>query len=179
MKQYLLLFVVFLSSCNIFQDSPDRIFNLIALNANKIPSSFQRHFKEIRQHKANGSLQVPAKDNKSYRPATCTEYVDYAYSKTFDKDIEDVKKIRTTDETKPIVERALVMFKYADTIYKKDFPVIAKMIDEGKSDEEIDQALYNLDDTKGVELDKMYESTMELVLPFAKKHGVEYKTINM
>ncbi|MDQ5929949.1 MAG: hypothetical protein QG594_1731 [Bacteroidota bacterium] len=70
-----IIFILFLStiisSCNLLYDSPDQVFEVIGLNANKIPRSFEQVFKEFRQHKANGSLQVPTADNKSMRPCTC------------------------------------------------------------------------------------------------------------
>ncbi|MDQ5929948.1 MAG: hypothetical protein QG594_1730 [Bacteroidota bacterium] len=50
------------------------------------------------------------------------------------------------------------------------------MIDEGKSEEEIDDASRKLDDTKGILLDKKYENVMKLLLPYADENGVEYKT---
>jgi hypothetical protein len=49
------------------------------------------------------------------------------------------------------------------------------MIDDGKSEEEINLAAKQLDDTKGIELDKKYKKVMDLLLPYADKHGVEYK----
>lgn len=171
---FFLLSVV--SSCNLLNDSPDQVFQVIGLNANKIPRSFEQVFKEFLQHKANGSLQVPTADNKSMRKATCVESVKYWYGNTFKEDIKKIKKLQVDEEAKPIVTAALDLFEYADEIQKTDFILIAKMIDEGKSDVEIDNASRKLDDTKGILLDKKYESVMKLLLPYADKNGVEYKT---
>ncbi|MDR7212416.1 hypothetical protein [Flavobacterium piscis] len=165
----------FIFSCNLVNDSPDSIFKLIGLNANKVPSSFGLIFKEFRLQKAKGRLQVPAADNKSRRPATCVEAVNYFYSNTFTEDIKKIKKLNKTEETKPIIEAGIELFEYAQEIHRNDFPKIAKMIDEGKSDEEIDLAAKQLDDTKGIELDKKHEKTMKLLLPYADKHGIKYK----
>lgn len=172
----LLFLLTIFSSCNLLNDSPDQVFQVIGLNANKIPRSFEQVFKELRQHKANGNLQVPTADNKSMRPGTCVESVKYWYGNTFKEDIKKIKKLRVEEEAKPIVTAALDLFQYADEIQKTDFLTIAKMIDEGKSDEEIDTASKRLDDTKGILLDKKYESVMKLLLPYADKNGVEYKT---
>lgn len=164
------------SSCNLLNDSPDQVFQVIGLNANKIPKSFERVFRELYQQKINGSLQVPAADNKSMRPATCVESVKYWYGNTFKEDIKKIKKLQVEEEAKPIVTAALDLFQYADEIQKTDFLIIAKMIDEGKSEEEINKASRKLDDTKGILLDKKHESVMKLLLPYADKNGVEYKT---
>jgi hypothetical protein len=175
-----IIFILFLStiisSCNLLYDSPDQVFEVIGLNANKIPRSFEQVFKEFRQHKANGSLQVPTADNKSMRPGTCVESVNYWYGNTFKEDIKKIKKLKVEEEVKPIITAALDLFQYADEIQKTDFLIIAKMIDEGKSEEEIDDASRKLDDTKGILLDKKYEKVMKLLLPYADENGVEYKT---
>lgn len=164
-----------LFSCNLYNDSPDTVFQQIGLNANKVPSSFERVFKEYRQMKANGTLQTLADDKKSMRPSTCVEAVNFYYGETFKEDIKKVNNLSKTDETKPIIEAGIELFEYAQEIQRNDFPKIAKMIDDGKTDEEIDLAARQLDDTKGVELDKKYKKVMDLLLPYADKHGVEYK----
>jgi len=177
LKIVFILFVsTLVSSCNLLNDSPDQVFQVIGLNANKIPRSFEQVFKEFRQHKENGSLQVPTADNKSTRPGSCVESVKYWYGNTFKEDIKKIKKLKVEEEAKPIVTAALDLFEYADEIQKTDFITIAKMIDEGKSGEEIDNASRKLDDTKGILLDKKHENVMKLLLPYADKNGVEYKT---
>ena len=80
-----------------------------------------------------------------------------------------------TKEAEPIIKAGIELFEYVDEIQNKDFMMIAKMIDDGKSNEEVDAAARNLDDTKGIELDKKYTKVMDLLLPYADKNGVEYK----
>lgn len=167
------------SSCNLLDKTPEKVFDTVALNANKIPKDFTRNFKELRQQKANGSLQMPAEDGKSMRKVDCSEFVAYMYTKTFEADVENVQKLSVNEETKPIIDAALDMYRYADEIYKNDFPAIASMIDAEKPEEEIDAAIQQLNDTKAAELYKKYETTMRLVIPYADKHGVEYKTMNI
>lgn len=181
MKRYLTMSLIALvvglvSGCS---DSPDKVFQTIALNANKIPRGFERHFKEIRQQKANGTLQTVDPETHQMKPGTASEFVEYFYGKTFDEDIKKVTALKDTEEVKPIKEAALEMFKYADDIYKTDFPKIAKMIDDGAPDEKVDEAVADLEVKKGEELYTKYEATMKLIVPYADKHGVEYKTISM
>ncbi|SFS34834.1 hypothetical protein [Sphingobacterium wenxiniae] len=96
----------------------------------------------------------------------------------FQQDIKSIQKLRTDEESEPIINLGLDMFRYAEEIYQTDFPRIAKMIDEGKPDEEIDTAIEELDNSKGVILDEKYAALMEQLLPYADKHGVKYKTFN-
>ncbi len=170
---FLLLFITAVS-CNFVKDSPDQIFNTVGLNTNKIPSSFERVFKEFRQHKANGTLQLPTEDGKAMKKATCIEVVKFAYANTFKEDIRRIKNLNPTKEAEPIIKAGIELFEYADEIQNSDFMMIAKMIDEGKSDEEIDNAAKQLDDTKGVALDQKYNKVIDLLLPYADANGVEY-----
>lgn len=174
-KSFLFLIVLITGiSCKLTNDSPDQIFNTIGLNANKIPSSFERVFKEFRQHKANGTLQLPTEDGKSMKKATCVEVVKFAYANTFKEDIRRIKNLNSTEEAEPIIKAGIELFEYADQIQNKDFMMIARMIDEGKSDEEIDAAAKELDETKGMKLEEKYTKVMDLLLPYADANGVEY-----
>ncbi|MBW1654322.1 hypothetical protein [Flavobacterium quisquiliarum] len=174
-KSFLFLIVLITGiSCKLTNDSPDQIFNTIGLNANKIPSSFERVFKEFRQHKANGTLQLPTEDGKSMKKATCVEVVKFAYANTFKEDIRRIKNLNSTEEAEPIIKAGIELFEYADEIQNKDFMMIARMIDEGKSDEEIDAAAKELDETKGMKLEEKYTKVMDLLLPYADANGVEY-----
>ncbi|MFB9079197.1 hypothetical protein ACFFLS_04015 [Flavobacterium procerum] len=178
-RSSVLFFVLFFCtiSCDLVKDSPDTIFQLIGLNSNKIPPSYERVFKELRQQKESKSLNVPSEDGKSMKKANCVEFVKYFYGLTFKEDLKKIKKLNPDDDAKEIVKAGIELFEYADEIQSKDFPVIAKMIDDGKSDEEVDAAAKHLDDTKGIELDKKHQKMMDLLLPYADKNGVEYKRL--
>jgi|SRR5690554_12776 len=164
-----------ITSCNLTGANPQKIFNKIGLNGNKIPRSFKQHFKEIRGQIANGSLTVVTKDNEVKRGVTATDYIEIMYVNMFENDIKGIKELASDSESQPIIDAGLEMFQYADEIYKNDFLRIAKMIDEGKPDEEIDAAIEELDYTKGLELDEKYNKVMDLLLPYADKNGVKYK----
>lgn len=172
---FIMLISIF--SCNLINDTPDQVFQVIGLNANKIPSSFQRIFREFRQHKANGTLKLPAEDGKTMKQASCEEVVKFAYANIFKQDIKRIKNLNPTKDAEPIVKAGIELFEYADEIQSRDFLIIAKMIDEGKSDEEIDTAVEHLDETKGAELDQRFGKVMNLLLPYADANGVQYNKI--
>ncbi|WP_146194609.1 hypothetical protein [Flavobacterium crocinum] len=169
------LVLITMVSCKFAKDSPAQVFNTVGLNTNKIPFSFERVFKEFRQHKINGTLQLPTEDGKHMKKATCVEVVKFAYANTFKEDIKRIKNLNPTKEAEPIIKAGIELFEYADEIQNEDFMMIAKMIDEGKSDEEIDLAAKQLDDTKGIILDEKHSKMMDLLLPYADANGVEYR----
>lgn len=167
---------MFLISCNLGKSNAEKVFYAIGVNANKIPISFRTHFNEIRAQKKAGSLIIVTKDNQT-KNVNATEFVDYHYSKMFDKTFAEIKNLNPDSETKPIIDAGLDLFQYADSIYKNDFPRIAKMIDDGESDENINREIQDLDDTKGLILDEKHAKTMGLIIPYADKHGVNYKVM--
>ena len=170
--------VTIIASCNYLGNHPKKVFNKIGLQANKIPSSFRKSFKEIRAQKNAGSLTVVTANNDVKKGVSAEEYVNYYFSSMFDKDIKEIKALKSDEESAPIITAGLALFSYADGIYKSDFPKIAKMIDENIADHEIDAAIEKLDNTKGIELDGKYNHMMELLLPYADKHGVDYEVKN-
>lgn len=176
---YLLLFASSLSfvSCSNTGTYPEKIFGTIGLNSNKIPSNFKRAFDEIRGQKRVGNLKIYSEAEKKFIPATAQEYVTVNYQNLFEEDIRKIQALVGDDESQPIIEAGLALFVYADEIYKTDYPKMAQMIEEGVSDEEINRAIAQLEATKGIELEKLRIKTMDLLLPYADKKGVDYKTM--
>lgn len=183
MKNYIIYLGIALcllvASCGVGEKSyPEEVFEKVGLNGNKIPDGFKRHFTEIRGHLKAGSLVIVTQE-KEVKKTNATEYVESHYIHMFDDDIKALKELKSDDETKPIIEAALDMFYYADEIYKTDFPRIAKMIDEGKSDAEIDIAIAELDETKDAIMDAKYNKVHDMIMPYADKHHVPYKIMEM
>ncbi|UIR55074.1 hypothetical protein LZQ00_12370 [Sphingobacterium sp. SRCM116780] len=177
----LIFFTLMLSvtSCSLGEKSySEEVFQKVKLNSNKIPNGFKQHFNEIRGQLKAGSLKIVTQENE-VKNVNASEYVQNHYVHMFDKDIEDVKGIKPDDETAPILKVSLEMFQYVDEIYKTDFPRIAKMIDDGKSDEEINAAIEELDEIKGPIVDEKFNKVHDLIMPYADKHGVEYKILDM
>jgi len=132
---YSFVAVMSLTSCGLGEKSyPEQVFEKVALNGNKIPNGFKQHFKEIRGQLRAGSLKIVTQDNK-IKNVNASEYVENHYPHMFDKDIEAISELKPNEETRQILQDALVMFRYAQEIYRNDFPRIAKMIDEGIPDE--------------------------------------------
>lgn len=183
MKKYIIYFTFALcfsaASCGLGEKSyPEEVFEKVKLNGNKIPDGFKRHFTEIRGHLKAGSLVIVTKEKK-VKKVNASEYVANHYIHMFDDDIKELKALKSDRETKPIIEAALKMFCYVDEIYKTDFPRIAKFIDDGKSDEEIDAIIAKLDESKGSVIDAKYNKVHDIIMPYADKHDVQYKILDM
>lgn len=175
---YFALFALVFVSCGNSGTNPEKIFTTIGLNGNKIPSNFRRAFDEIRGQKRIGNLKIYDAKTKGYKPSTAQEYIEANYLHMFDEDMEKVKALKGDEESQPIIDAGLAMFQYADEIYKHEYPRIAKMIDDGASDEEVNDIIGQIEEVRGVKLGELRNKTMDLLLPYADKNGVEYKTMN-
>lgn len=180
-KSFLLvmLFVVGLcvTACNFGGVSPQKTFDVLGLNLNKIPYKFSQHFNEIRGQLKNGSLTYITQDNEVKKGVSASEYVENMYGDMFKKDIEAIKSLQVDDETKPMQQATLDVFNYTQEVYKTDMLSIAKMIDEGKSDDEINTAIETLQNTKGKIIDEKFNKAHDLIFPYADKHGIKYEIL--
>ena len=55
---------------------------------------------------------------------------------------------------------------------------IAKMIDEGQPNEDIDTAIDELEASKSKLIDERFNKVYDLIMPYADKHGVDYKIMD-
>ena len=176
MKKYILFILMNLAviSCQNNGVNPQKTFKVLGLSLNKIPYKFSQHFKEIRAQYKNGSLTYVTKDNQVKKGVSAEEYVQNMYPSMFDKEIETINNLKVNDETRPMQAASLDVFNYSKEVYETDMLRIAKMIDEGKSDQEIDAAIEELQNTKGDIIDEKFNKAHDLVFPYADKNGIEY-----
>jgi len=68
------------------------------------------HFTEIRNQLKAGNLSIVTKEQE-IKKVNATEYVETRYVNMFEKDITDIRKMKTDEETKPILHAALELFQ--------------------------------------------------------------------
>lgn len=174
----MLLFLGFtVISCSPNGIDPEKTFEVCGLSLNKIPYKFSQHFKEIRAQYKNGSLTYVTPNNEVKKGVSAEEYVQNMYPTMFKKEIEALNKLNVDDETRPMQKASLDVFKYSEEVYKTDMLRIAKMIDEGKSDQEIDAAIEELQSTKGKIIDEKFNKAHDLIFPYADKHNIKYEIL--
>jgi len=172
------IFSLMLFSCKSGGVDPEETFIVVGLSLNKIPYKFSKHFYEIRAQHKNGSLTFVDKNNEVRKGVTAVEYVQNQYPDMLKKEIESIKNLHVNEETKPMQESALDLFYYTQEVYRTDMLHIAKMIDEGRSETEIDAAIEELQNTKGKIIDQKFNKTHDMIFPYADKNGIKYKTLD-
>ena len=177
---FLLSFLLlFLHSCRLEKKGYSQdVFEKVKLNSNKIPNGFKPAFREIQGQLKAGNLIYITPENKIVK-VNASDYVQKRYVPMFDQDIKAITNIEPDKETLEILKAALDLFYYADSIYKFDFPHIARMIDDGRPQEDIDQAIADLEANKSEILNEKYNKVHDLIMPYADKHGIEYKIIEL
>lgn len=182
MKKYIVYMVLFMTclgqiSCDPNGIDSQKTFDVLGLSLNKIPYEFKSHFNEIRGQIKNGSLTYVAPDNTVKKGVTAVAFVENHYPNMLKKDIEAIKNLSVDDETRLMQAATLDVFNYTQKVYETDMLSIAKMIDEGKSDAEIDAAIQELQVTKGKIIDEKFNKAHDLIFPYADKHGIEYEIL--
>ena len=173
----LILFSFTIISCDPNGMNPEKTFEVCGLSLNKIPYKFSQHFKEIRAQHKNGSLTYVTQNNEVKKGVSAVEYVENMYPNMFKKEIEALNQLVVDDETRPMQKASLDVFKYSEEVYKTDMLPIAKMIDDGKSDQEIDAAIEELQNTKGKIIDEKFNKAHDLIFPYADKHKIKYEIL--
>lgn len=180
MKKLLIYSLLFISSfslisCNVGGVDPEETFDVLGLSLNKIPYKFSQHFNEIRGHIKNGSLSYVAPDKTLKKGVTAVAFVENHYPNLLKTDIEAIKNLKVDEETKPMQAATLDVFNYTQEIYTTDMLRIAKMIDDKKSEAEIDAAIEELQNTKMKVIDEKFNKAHDLIFPYADKHGIKYE----
>lgn len=172
---FLLACFIFFTSCDNFTKSqPKKVFAVIGLNSNTVNGNFKRLFKEAQEQAKAGHLYI-YEEGKTKTTNSFQVYFKSRYSNFFDSYIEKVNALNVEKEDQKMVDNALKMFNRADKIYSEDFLPIAKMMDEGRPNEEIDAAITQLTETKGAELEGLRENVLEYAISYAEKHNIEVK----
>ncbi|MBF4516853.1 hypothetical protein IRZ71_10875 [Flavobacterium sp. ANB] len=168
------LILIVLQSCKM-ENTPEEYFDISALNTNLFMEFGSKDFERMEQNK-NGN-QLMAFDEKSTFPAK--SYEDHIlrfkvpYLKQSIKKIEDLKP---TDETTPMINASLDLFKFVEDKYEKDYVKIAKLMDQKASKETIDKAIAEMEAANFPVFEEKYKKLWDLALPYAKDHGIEVNT---
>lgn len=168
------LILIVLQSCKM-ENTPEEYFDISALNTNLFMEFGAKDFERMEQNK--GGNQLMAFDEKSTFPAK--SYEDHIlrfkvpYLKQSIKKIEDLKP---TEETTPMINASLDLFKFVEARYEKDYVKIAQLMDQKASKETIDKAIAEMEAANFPAFEAKYQKLWDLALPYAKDHGIEVKT---
>ena len=171
---YLLLILLSLitNACNFSFNTPEEYFDRTTLNTNKFSDFGYYYFKTIQEEKKGNQLFY-YENNQQIVAQKYTDFVQKFTLPDINKDIEKIKNLKETDETKEMIQRSLDVFTFVKSVYETDYIKIAKMLDENQSEDNIQKAIEELGNKKDKILEEKMTKLKEVSLPYAQKNGIK------
>lgn len=173
MKIKIVLLVVvalMIQSCEI-QHTPENYFDRAVLNANLIVNFGSEDLNELVSGKENKSL-MGSVDGNFVVQDNAELYITSWKIVDIENKIKSIEELKPENDANEMIKRSLTLFNFVLERYKAEYLDIAKLLDSGASKAEIDTAISNVD-TKYVEkFDELYNSLMEVGIPYAKANGI-------
>lgn len=144
-------------------NTPEEYSNQAALNTNEITCFGTYYFEGYQEYlkKVSGPGKV----------TNCEEYLKNSIARA-EKNLEKVKKLQPTPETKPMLDASAILYNYVLTSYKEAHLKIAKMIDKHEPEKNINEALTELDTKPYDAFIEKYNKLWKLADIYAKDNNI-------
>lgn len=165
--QILALVAVFmLGSCN-YTPSPNEYFSRAVLNTNRINNFGSKEALAI----LKTDPSVYDEEAKVMKPSSYEDFVKVNIN-GLEIQYQKVLDLPETDETKDMVNASKDVFSYAIEKQKEVYVNLAKMKDQGATDEELEVAAAEIDNKYAEEFYKKYELLIGFAQPYVQKNGL-------
>ena len=164
---------VLVTACNI--TSAENYFDRAALNSNKLVGFGSNDLIRFIELKETNNLFMV--NGNQVEPTTkVEEYIKGYIIPDIETNIETIRTLKATEETKEMIVKSLEVFEYAKNTYSKEYIAIAKMIDNNESADAINLELIKLDSLKVPRFHVLHSELWALALPYAEANNIEVIT---
>lgn len=171
----ILLLLTFLTSCK--KESPHEIVEKTVLNANLLMASYgSQYFQQLEALERSGNLMYLSK-NGEMQPATYSQYLKKVSIPEIENIIAEVEALQVDEDSKPLIDSSLDLFKLCLDFYETDYPKIVLMYDENKPRKKIidkvrkfEEEHYQVFEEKNAKLD-------EEAKKYAENNGIKLKFV--
>ncbi|RZK54149.1 MAG: hypothetical protein EOO87_11195 [Pedobacter sp.] len=167
---YSIFVMLSLSACNFTFNTPEQYFDQTALNSNAISRFGSNYFKTYVQY--TGDMQASTQFN------TCEKYLTNYSIALLENNIKKVKALSLTTETKLMIEASNDLNNYVLESYKTDHMKVAKLIDAKAPQEQIDQALAELDDKSYDGFAMRFDKLWTIAEKYAADNNIKLTTLS-
>jgi len=170
-KIVLLIFTALILQSCVGGHTPEDYFDRAVLNTNLLSQFGLDELNGLVAGKQNKSLFGDVDDEFIMQDNVVLHMETWKIREIEDK-IKSIKELEPTEDTKEMLDRSLALFNFVLDKYKTDYMNIAKLMDSGASKAEIDQAISSFDDTYYEDFEKLYDSVVEVGIPYAEANGI-------
>jgi len=169
----LFLTAVLTQSCS--SDKPEDYFAKTTLNVNKYSNMGSADFQQIIEIQSVNAMY--AEVDGEFVPTNSYE----AHVKTLkvyeiEKDIEKIKNLRATEDTKEMINASLEVFNFVKSKYETDYVKIAKLMDDKVDQNKTDLAIRDFENQNLQELNEKINALHDIAIPYAKNNGMDVKS---
>lgn len=174
LSKILLLFVLILNLFACQKDRPNAIVKQALLNADIVYASYSPDFfKGLQNIVADSNSKTSSSDEVITGGAV--NYVRENLLKPVTLAIERTEQVTPTDETERVIECSLQILKYSKSIFEIEYLQIAAMIDERKSETEINASVEELFSTHNASMYRKKNRLNELIHLYQKENDFVIK----
>lgn len=177
MKNRLPLFLVLslafvLVSCG--NPPPDQLFARVVLNTNLLfgfaGSGMQREL-------ASPSVKLVDEKTMATAPMKREEVVKTKLE-TIETNFEKVKAISSNEETKDMLNAAIVLYEFVIPVYKNEYAQLAKLYDDGAPADQIAALEKTIQEKYGAKFEELYNAVGTTGKAYAAKHNIPVREVN-
>ncbi|MBN8738065.1 MAG: hypothetical protein BGP24_02645 [Lysobacterales bacterium 69-70] len=155
------------AACRFVPNTPQEYFGRAALNANAVAAFGSAWF---RVHDcSNPPASTPAAFN------SCEKLLQNSVSQ-LENSIERADALYRTDETRPMIEAGLDLYRFVLDSYRTDHLQVARLLDAKAPAAQVEQALHALDAKSYAGFEQRYDKVWGIAEPYAKAHGIKLIT---
>ncbi len=166
----LILIVASLISTSCTNLSPEKTFEIAALNTNLL-SRFGS--KDI-NYKLESEPQVYDESKKNMVPSSYYDYFKFDIA-NLETQFNRIKEIEEDDDNRELLQASKDLFGYAIAKQKEGYLPIAKMKDEKASPEQIQKAIADFDASTQSDIDAKFIKLMNVAKAYVEKHNINAK----
>lgn len=155
------------AACRFVPNTPQEYFGRAALNANAVAAFGSGYFR------VHDCRNLPAGTPEPFN--SCEKLLRNAI-RQLESYIERADALYRTDETRPMIEAGLDLYRYVLESYRTDHLQVAQLLDAKAPDAQVEQALQVLDAKSGAGFAQRYDKVWRLAEPYAKAHGIRLIT---
>lgn len=164
----LLLFSAGLAFVSCQSASPEKTFDVAVLNSNMIVGFAN---KGLWQQLESPSVKM-GKNKDEIIPMKRQEVIDDKIKFT-EENLEKLKGLGQTDDTKDIIQAALALHNFILPVYKAEYTQLAKAFDSGTSKEELEQQGQAIHDKYFPQFETLYKQLISSGKAYAAKHHIQ------
>jgi hypothetical protein len=166
---------IFLLVCNILflveacrlPASPEKYFDVTALNANSVSYFGSEYFTKMLGYRGKPLAAGPGVDQYNYE-----QQLGFAI-KRVEKYLKNIDELLPTKDTQALIDASKDLFQFTLESYKKDHLPIAKMIDRKAPADEITKAMNDLDKRLYMAFSVRYNKLYEIGTQYAKDNNIK------